>query len=81
MQSASNMIYVMTAQLLLRLTLKLNCRFEELTNSIKQLKNHKKIKDISKVLTGLCGFFFQYKQLKNTVSFIFELGVEYYLYV
>ena len=27
-------------------------RFEELTNSIKQLKNHKKIKDISKVLTG-----------------------------
>lgn len=26
-------------------------RFEELTNSIKQLKNHKKIKDISKVLT------------------------------
>lgn len=75
------MIYVMTAQLLLRLTLKLNCRFEELTNSIKQLKNHKKIKDISKVLTGLWGFFFQYKQLKNTVSFILELGVEYYLYV
>ncbi|XP_020613782.1 eukaryotic translation initiation factor 3 subunit C-like [Orbicella faveolata] len=26
-------------------------RFEELTNSIKQLKNHKKIKDVSKVLT------------------------------
>lgn len=32
----------------------LSCgRFEELTNSIKQLKNHKKIKDISKVLTGM----------------------------
>ena len=39
------------------LTIVIN-RFEELTNSIKQLKNHKKIKDISKVLTGLldCSF-------------------------
>lgn len=58
-------------------------RFEELTNSIKQLKNHKKIKDISKVLTGwfanLLYISYYHPSLYSSVTIYVKVHVVLYL--